>query len=204
MTLRILAAKTASIAALLAVAAPAFAGEGMWTFDAFPIAKVNAALGTKIDQAWLDRLRNAAVRIPGCSASLVSPDGLVLTNNHCVIGCAQDLSTPERDYVKNGFLPATRAEERQCPGATAEILTEISDVTARVKQAAADKTGQAFTQARDAEMAAIEKEACSADKSTRCQVVNLYRGGQFKLYRYKRYTDVRLAFSPEHAAASFG
>lgn len=200
MKMRLIAAS----AAVLAIAAPAVAGEGMWTFDAFPIERVNQTLGTKIDQAWLDRLRMAAVRIPGCSASVVSPEGLVLTNNHCAIGCAQDLSTPDQDYVKNGFLPATRQDERQCPGATAEILTGISDVTARVKQAAAGKTGKAFTQARDAEMAAIEKEACGGDASTRCQVVNLYRGGQFKLYRYKRYTDVRLAFSPEHAAAAFG
>ena len=194
----------AAAAALVAVALPAAAGEGMWTFDAFPIERVNRTLGTKIDQAWLDRLRSAAVRIPGCSASLVSPDGLVLTNHHCVASCAQDLSTPEQDYLKNGFMPATRAEERQCPGATAEILVEITDVTARVKAAAEGKTGKAFTQARDAEMAAVEKEVCKDDRTLRCQVVNLYRGGQFKLYRYRRYTDVRLAFAPEGRAASFG
>ncbi|NEX91440.1 S46 family peptidase [Caulobacter sp. 17J65-9] len=200
MTVRTLAAA----AALLAFAAPAIAGEGMWTFDAFPIAKVNQALGTKIDQAWLDRVRSASVRIPGCSASLVSPDGLILTNNHCVISCAQNLSTPQQDFVANGFSPKTREEERKCPGMTAEVLTEITDVTARVQGAAAGKTGKAFTKARDAEMTAIEQEACGADKTTRCQVVSLYRGGQFKLYRYKRHTDVRLAFSPEHAAAAFG
>ncbi len=200
MTLRSLAAA----AAITVLALPAAAGEGMWTFDAFPIARVNQTLGTKIDQAWLDRLRGAAVRIPGCSASLVSPEGLVLTNHHCIASCAQDLSTPEQDYLKNGFMPASRAEERQCPGGTAEILQEITDVTALVKAAAAGKSGQAFTQARDAEMAAIEKEACGPDRSLRCQVVNLYRGGQFKLYRFKRYTDVRLAFAPEQAAAAFG
>lgn len=204
MNLKTVLAATAALAVAAPMAGSCLAAEGMWTFDAFPIARANEFLGANIDQKWLDRLRLSAVRIPGCSASLVSGEGLILTNNHCVIGCAQDLSTPERDYVTQGFNPATRAEERQCPGATAEILTEITDVTARVKDAAKGLTGKAFTQARDAAMAAIEKEACGADKSQRCQVVNLYRGGQFKLYRFKRYTDVRLAFAPEHYAANFG
>jgi len=203
MKLKALAA-AAVFAPVLFGAAPAFAAEGMWTFDAFPTAKVNQTLGTKIDQKWLDHLMSSAVRIPGCSSSLVSGDGLIVTNNHCVLGCAQDLSTPEQDYVTHGFNPATRAEERQCPGGTAEILLQITDVTQRVKDAAKGLTGKAFTQARDAAMAAIEKEVCGPDKSLRCQVVNLYRGGQYKLYRYKRYTDVRLAFAPEHAAAAFG
>ena len=200
MKLKVLAA----VAAIAAAATPAFAAEGMWTFDAFPTARVNQALGTKIDQKWLDHLMSSAVRIPGCSSSLVSGEGLILTNNHCVLDCTQDLSTPQQDYVTNGFNPATRAEERQCPGATAEILLQITDVTARVNGATTGLTGKAFTQARDAAMAAIETEVCGPDKSMRCQVVNLYRGGQFKLYRYKRYTDVRLAFAPEHRAAAFG
>ena len=89
--------------AALSLAAPALAAEGMWTFDGFPVARANAFLGTKIDQKWLDRVRQSAVRIPGCSASLVSGEGLILTNNHCVIGCAQDLSTPQQDYVNRGF-----------------------------------------------------------------------------------------------------
>jgi hypothetical protein len=205
MTFRSLAAPTASAFAVLAFSAlPACAGEGMWTFDAFPIARVNQALGTHIDQAWLDHLRLASVRIPGCSASMVSADGLLLTNNHCVIGCAQDLSTPKDNYVRDGFSPRSREDERKCPGATAEVLTSITDVTSRVTAAAKGKVGLDFAQARSAEAAAIEQEACKADRASRCQVVNLYRGGQFKLYRYRRYTDVRLAFSPEHAAAAFG
>lgn len=194
----------AAVAAIAAMSSPVTAAEGMWTFDAFPTARVNQTLGTKIDQKWLDHLMSSAVRIPGCSSSLVSGEGLILTNNHCVLDCTQDLSTPQQDYVTTGFNPATRAEERQCPGATAEILLQITDVTARVKGATTGLTGKAFTQARDAAMAAIETEVCGPDKSMRCQVVNLYRGGQFKLYRYKRYTDVRLAFAPEHRAAAFG
>ena len=122
----------------------------MWTFDNFPIQTVNDLYGTHIDQAWLDRVRGAAVRINGCSASLVSGEGLVLTNHHCVVGCVQDLSTRQHDYVKNGWMPATREEERQCPGQTAEILTDITDVTDRVLAAGAGLEGAAFVQARGA------------------------------------------------------
>jgi len=105
--------------------------------------------------------------------------------------------------------PRTREEELRCPGGTAEILTDITDVTDRVRAAGAGLTGQAFTRARDAEIGRIEQELCVGDDGTtpadrRCQVVSLYRGGQFKLYTYKRYTDVRLAWAPEDRAATFG
>src|SRR5690606_30246071 len=113
---------TASLAALgmaaVVVNAPASAAradEGMWTFDTFPIQTVNEKYGTRIDQAWLDRVRNAAVRLQGCSASFVSGEGLILTNHHCVISCVQDLSTAQNVYIYNGFMHATRAEEKSCP-----------------------------------------------------------------------------------------
>jgi hypothetical protein len=191
-------------AALLA-AGHAQADEGMWTYDNFPSAKVRRAYGVEIDQAWLNRVRQASVRLTsGCSASLVSPQGLVLTNAHCVIECVQDLSSRDADYVKTGFLTATRQEERTCPGVQAEILTSIADVTDQIRAAAAGKSGQAFVAARDAAMAAAEKAGCGGDATLRCQVVSLYRGGQFKLYTYRKYADVRLVFSPEYAAAFFG
>lgn len=109
-----------TLGALTAVAAVILAGqaqadEGMWTFDNFPSAKVKETYGVTIDKAWLDRVQRASVRLTtGCSASLVSPQGLVLTNSHCVIECVQNLSTDKNDYVKDGFLTATRAEERKC------------------------------------------------------------------------------------------
>jgi hypothetical protein len=190
--------------ATLAFPAAAAAEEGMWTFDNFPIAQANRDLGTRIDQAWLDRVRLASVRIGGASGGLVSAEGLVFTNEHVVSGCVQDLSTPERNFVQTGFTPASRAEERGCPGMVAEILTDISDVTQRMQAAGRGLTGEAFTRARDAEAGRIESEACGADRTRRCQVVTLYRGGQFKLYTYRRYTDVRLAFAPEHRASAFG
>ena len=147
-------------AAFAAFAAPALADEGMWTFDNFPSAAVKAKYGVTIDKAWLDHVQHAAVRLStGCSASVVSPEGLVLTNHHCVSDCAQDLSTPTQDYIKSGFMAATRREERLCPGMQAEILMTISDVTDRVNAALSGKTGSAFIKARDAVIAGIELKA---------------------------------------------
>lgn len=191
-------------ASLLLASTAAHAEEGMWTFDNFPIEAANRALGTRIDQAWLDRVRMASARTANCSAGIVSAEGLILTNEHCVATCVANLSTPQRDYAALGFTPAGRAEERQCPGMTIEVLTNIGDVTERMQAAGRGLTGQAFTQARDAEAGRIESESCGQDQTRRCQVVTLYRGGQFKLYTYRRYTDVRLAWAPEHRAAAFG
>ncbi len=194
----------ASMAVLTVAASTAIAEEGMWTFDNFPIQAVNDRYGTSIDQAWLDRVRNAAVRIQGCSASLVSNQGLVLTNHHCVVGCVQDLSDAQNDYVKNGWMPATREEERQCPGQTAEILTDITDVTDRVLGAGEGLEGAAFVQARAAEQQAIQQETCGDDVKLTCQVISFFRGGQYKLYKFRKYEDVRLVFAPEFQAAFFG
>jgi hypothetical protein len=193
-------------AAVLAFAAAssASAEEGMWTYDNFPIARANQTLGTNIDQAFLDRVRLSSVKFGGCSAGVVSGQGLVMTNNHCVATCVANLSTPQQQYGETGFTPRTREEERKCPGATAEILTDISDVTERMHKAGAGLDGQAFTQAREAEAGRIETEACGNDPKIRCQVVSLYRGGQFKLYKYRKYSDVRLAWAPEDRAATFG
>ena len=199
-----LTARLFASAALLSIAGAASASEGMWTFDNFPIAAANRELGTRIDQAWLDRVRLASVRIGGASGGVVSREGLIFTNEHVVSGCVEDLSTPQRNYVELGFTPASRAEEQRCPGMTAEILTDIADVTQRMQAAGRGLEGEAFTRARDAEAGRIETEACAADTTRRCQVVTLYRGGQFKLYTYRRYTDVRLAFAPEHRASAFG
>ncbi|WP_420479473.1 S46 family peptidase [Brevundimonas sp. FT23028] len=188
----------------LAAGSAAKAEEGMWTFDNFPIARANQTLGTNIDQAWLDRVRLSSVKFGGCSAGLVSAEGLVMTNNHCVATCVANLSTQAINYAETGFTPRTREEELKCPGGTAEILTEITDVTQRMHAAGAGLSGQAFTRARDAEASRIEQEACGGDPNRRCQVVTLYRGGQFKLYTYKKYSDVRLAWAPEDRAATFG
>lgn len=201
---RVLFASSAAYLCLAATAA--WADEGMWTFDNFPTAQVNQEFGLHIDQAWLDRLRGAAVRLSsGCSASVVSPDGLVLTNHHCVRDCAQELSTASKDYVTAGFEAVRREDEKLCPGMQAEILASISDATDQVLKATAGKTGQDFIKARDAEIAQVEKEGCTGKEDKfRCQVITLYEGGQYKLYTYRKYSDVRLVFAPEGQTAFFG
>ena len=193
----------AAIAALPFTAARA--DEGMWTVDAFPAAKMQADYGWAPDQAWLDKVRQAAVRLTGgCSASFVSAEGLILTNHHCVVDCLQNLSTAKNDLVAHGFSAATRAGERLCPGQQAEVVTSISDVTGEVKAAIGSATGQAAVKARDAKIAEIEKGGCPDTKANRCQVVKLYGGGEYKLYTYRKYSDVRIVWAPEFQAAFFG
>jgi hypothetical protein len=192
-------------AASAALPSQALADEGMWTFDNFPAAKVKAAYGVTIDKAWLDHVQGAAVRLTGgCSASVVSKEGLVLTNNHCVSDCAQSLGKEGSDVFKSGYQVADRSEEKTCPGQQAEILLTITDVTKRVTAAGAGLSGSDLVKARTAVSAAIEKEVCGTDNTLRCQTVRLYQGGQYKLYKYRKYSDVRLVFSPGVQAAFFG
>ncbi len=201
-TLRLAAAASVS---LLAFADAAHADEGMWTFDNFPAAKVKAAYGVTIDKAWLDHLQGAAARLSsGCSASVVTGEGLVLTNNHCVADCAQSLSGPGRDYFKDGYRSVARTEEKTCSGMQAEILVQITDITDKVLGAGKGLAGAALVRARTAVTSGAEKDACGADAKLRCEVVDLYHGGQFRLYKYRKYSDVRLVFSPGVPAAFFG
>jgi len=181
------------------------ADEGMWTFDAFPAAKMRADYGWAPDQAWLDRVRPAAVRLTGgCSASFVSPDGLILTNHHCVATCIEDNSTAENNILANGFTAASRDSELKCAGQQAEVVTSIRDVTTDVKSAIGNVTGESAVRARSAAVAALESAGCPDTERTRCQVVSLYGGGQYRLYTYRKYSDVRLAWAPEAQAAQFG
>lgn len=185
--------------------AAARADEGMWTFDAFPAAKMRADYGWAPDQAWLDKVRVAAVRLTGgCSASFVSPHGLILTNHHCVATCVEEHSTEQNNILARGFTAGSRERELKCAGQQAETVTAISDVTPRVKQAIGAATGAAAVKARNAAAAEIEKASCPDTARTRCQVVSLYGGGQYKLYTYRKYSDVRLVWVPEAQAAQFG
>lgn len=121
------------------------ANEGMWTFDAFPAAKMKAAHGWAPDQAWLDKVRGAAVRLTGgCSASFVSASGLILTNHHCVASCVEDNSTAANNILANGFTAGARERELKCAGQQAEVVTTISDVTAQVKQAIGTASGDDY------------------------------------------------------------
>ena len=181
------------------------ADEGLWTFDAFPAAKMRADYGWAPDQAWLDRVRLANVRLTGgCSSSFVSGNGLIFTNQHCIASCLEDLSTAGSDILAGGFTARTRADEKQCPGQQAEVVTAIADVTPKVKTAIGNATGETAVKARTAVIAGIEKAACPDTATTRCQVVTLYGGGQYKLYTYRKYSDVRIVWAPEAAASTFG
>ena len=185
--------------------AAANADEGMWTIDAFPSAKMKAAYGWAPDQAWLDKVRGAAVRLTGgCSASFVSGSGLILTNHHCVATCVEQNSTDSNNILATGFTAGTHERELKCAGQQAEVVTSIADVTPRVKAAIGALKGEAAVKARSAITAEIEKAGCTDLATTRCQVVSLYGGGQYKLYTYRKYSDIRLAWAPEAQAAGFG
>lgn len=196
------------IALLLCVGCslPAWSEEGMWTLDNPPIKAMQRDIGWAPGAPWLEKTMRSAARIAGgCSASFVSKNGLVLTNHHCVATCVEQLSSKGQDFLKAGFLAQQVSDEKQCPAMEINRLEKITDVTKEVKAATAKLTGTAFTLAQNAAKAKITS-ACvgSEGAKVRCDVVDLYRGGQYKLYRYHRFQDVRLAFAPENAMASFG
>ena len=181
------------------------ADQGMWLFNAFPKERVKAKYGFEPTQAWLDHVRLGSVRFnSGGSGSFVSPDGLTFTNHHVGAECVQQLSSNGHDYIKEGFYAKTQAEEATCPNLELNQLVGIEDVTAQIK--AAVKSGMSSAeggQAQRAAMSRIEKE-CASSAGTRCDVVTFYSGEVYNLYKYKKYTDVRLVFAPEFDAAFFG
>jgi hypothetical protein len=191
--------------ACLLLAAPARGDEGMWTFDNPPTARLQERYGFTPTREWLDKVRLAAVRfMAGGSGSFVSPEGLMLTNHHVGLGCIQNLSSADKDYVSAGFLAATRAEEKACPGYEVNVLVGIEDVTARVLGGVRPgMTDKEAGDARKASAAAVEND-CARRTGLRCDLVTLYQGSEYALYTYKKYTDVRLVFAPEGQAAYFG
>jgi hypothetical protein len=193
------------LVSLAVVTATATADEGMWTFDNPPARQLKEKYNFTPTQEWLDHIRLSSVRFnDGGSGSFVSPNGLVITNHHVALGQLQKISTPQKDYVKNGFYAKTQAEELKAPDLELNVLVSMENVTDRVR--AAVKPGMTERQAlnaRKAEQAKIQKE--SLDKTgLRSDVVSLYQGGEYWLYRYKKYTDVRIVCAPEQQAAFFG
>ncbi|MCI4444515.1 MAG: S46 family peptidase [Candidatus Aminicenantes bacterium] len=183
---------------------PLAADEGMWPYNLVPKDYLAKKYNFKVTDEWLNHLRLASVRFGGASASFVSPDGLVLTNHHVGRGAIQNLSTAERDLIKNGFYARTRDQELKCPGVELWILQGIEDVTDRVLSA--EKPGmspQEALAARQKAISEIQKEA-SEKTGLRCQVVSLYSGSMYNLYKYKTYDDVRLVFAVEEEIAFFG
>ncbi len=193
----------ASVLALAGFAVQA--DEGMWTYNQFPSSKVAAAYGFAPDADWLKRLQLASVRIAGgCSASVVSPSGLVMTNHHCARECIQNVSGQrKKDFNKDGFIARKPSEEPRCPGMEMNQLTAISDVTQLVQDATKGAAAERFSDVQRAAIAGIEK-SCATGDEWRCEVVTLFRGGQYNLYKYRRLQDIRLVFAPEDAIAFFG
>jgi len=188
----------------LVFAQAALADEGMWTFNNFPSSTVGKKYGFAPSQEWLDHVRLSSLRIAGgCSASFISPQGLVMTNHHCVVECVDQLSTAQQNFEETGFSAKTSAEEKKCPDFELDQLVEIRDVTKDLQEALTGKTGDAANKALNAKRAELE-QSCGSDASVRCDLVSLYQGGVYDLYRYKRYNDVRLVFAPEFSVAQFG
>jgi hypothetical protein len=183
----------------------AIADEGMWLYNAPPKDAIKAKYGFELTQQWLDYIRLSSVRFNnGGSGSFVSPDGLTFTNHHVGAECVHQLSTGGHDYIKTGFYAKTQAEEPKCPDLELNQLVAIEDVTDKVN--AGVKPGMSAAdagQAQRAAMSEVEKN-CSTSTGLRCDVVIFYSGQVYNLYKYKKYTDVRLVFAPEFDIAFFG
>jgi hypothetical protein len=193
-------------AILLLWTSPVHADEGMWLVNQPPRELLKKKHQFDITDVWLEKVQKASIRFNnGGSGSFVSPDGLVVTNHHIGADSLQKLSSPGKDYHHDGFYARTRDQELKCPDLELNVLQEIKDVTARVQSAVKpDMTPAQAAAARRAVMAVIEKEAAQAKDGLRNDIVTLYHGGLYHLYRYKKYTDVRLVMAPEHGIAFFG
>ncbi len=193
------------LAALVLSALPAAAEEGMWTFDNPPIEAIRDAYGFEITRQWLDHVRLASVRFNnGGSGSFVSPAGLVVTNHHVAVGQLQKMSSGEKDYVTDGFYAKSAGDQIPCADLELNVLESMVDVTARVLGGVKEgMSGEEALRARKARMAMIRNESLE-QTGLRSDVVTLYQGGEYWLYRYRKYTDVRLVMAPEKQAAFFG
>lgn len=180
------------------------ADDGMWTFDNPPLKQWKERYGFEPTQGWLDKVRLASPKIGGASGGFVSPNGLIATNHHVASGYIGRLSSKERDLMKTGFYAKTQADELKIPDAEASVLASYENVTPRVHGAAASTASDSDAAAkRAAEISMIEK-SCAESTSLKCNVISFYSGGEYWLYRFKQYTDLRLVMAPEEQTAFFG
>jgi len=194
---------------LLLGSPPAFSDAGMWTFHDFPHDLVKREYGADVSSAWLDRVRTATIRLSNCTASFVSPDGLILTNHHCAQACLDEHSSSERNLLRSGFLARSREQELKCGTQIADVLMSVENVTERVAAAIRGLDDRAANDTRKKTLTQLE-QACEQESEhaksgpLKCESVDLYQGGQYWLYKYHRYDDVRLVFAPERGIAAFG
>lgn len=175
----------------------------MWTFDAPPLEYWKGRYAFEPGKEWLEHVRLSTLRIPGCSASFVSDQGLVMTNHHCARACITAVSPRDTSYQDAGFVSRDGADEKRCNGSYADQLVSMEDVTARVRAAVTAKATAAQVAQRDKAVEEIQS-SCQTSTGLTCQVVTFYQGGKYALYRYKRYTDVRLVMAPEEGTSFFG
>jgi Peptidase S46 len=199
--LLLLAASTVSL--------PALANEGMWTFDNFPSTAVKQSFGADITPAWLDHVRLSTLRLTNCTASFVSREGLILTNHHCIESCLAELSSKETSLLELGFRASARRDEQRCPAQHADILVGTENITDAVLKVDSGLGSAAANAARKKLLTSLEQTCEQASARSKpgklvCQSVRLYQGGQYFLYKYKRYSDLRLVFAPEADIAAFG
>jgi hypothetical protein len=195
--------------AACAASLPAMANEGMWTFDNFPASAVRQSFGADITPAWLDHVRLSTLRLTNCTASFVSREGLILTNHHCIESCLAELSSKEKSLLELGFRASARTEEQRCPAQHADVLIGTENISDTVLKADSGLSDAAANTARKKLLTSLEQACEQASAKTKsgkleCQSVRLYQGGQYFLYKYKRYSDLRLVFAPEADIASFG
>ncbi len=203
MKLRILAPSVAALA--LMISSPLVGDEGMWLYNNPPRQQLKEKHGFDLTDAWLEHLQKSSVRFnSGGSGSFVSEDGLVISNHHVGADALQKVGSKEKNYLRDGFQAKSLAEEIPCADLELNVLQSIEDVTARVSAGVpATATSEEAFKARRKVMAAIEKESLD-QTGLRSNVITLYQGGQYHLYRFKRYTDVRIVFAPEQQIAFYG
>src|SRR3954469_6991394 len=181
------------------------ADEGMWLFNNPPTKQLKEKYQFEPTPLWLEHLQKSSVRFnSGGSGSFVSSNGLGIKNSHGGLDPLQKISSEKNNYVRDGFYAKSQKDEVKATDLELNVLMSIEDVTDRVKSAVQPTMSpEDANKARSNAIAQIEKE--SREKTgLRSDVITLYQGGQYHLYRYKRYDDVRLVFAPEEQIAFYG